>query len=674
MKKVIEYLPLHFCVCVILGIVLQCYTSFWQFGFFKLWFVFPLILALLFFLKNRILRTLFAFLLFVFIGISTVFINDDRNYENYYKTRLVNDFSILLRVDKVLKSSKYHYKYEVNVNQVDRFKTRGKVLLNINKDSLNNLLEVDELIYAKPEFIEVNKPLNPHQFDYKYYLEKKGVHQQLFLKKNTYKSLGVKWFTLKGLAANLRGIIQKVLSNYNFKADELAVINALLLGQRQDVSKQLLTNYSKAGAIHILAVSGLHVGVILLILSSLLKPLERLKNGRIIKTVLIVVLLWMFAFIAGLSASVVRAVAMFTFLAIGLSFNRKNVVLFSLISSMFFLLVFKPMFLFDVGFQLSYLAVFGIVWIQPKLHRIWQPKFKILEKIWQLATVSIAAQIGILPLSLYYFHQFPGLFMLSNLIIIPFLGAILIGGIVIISGALLGILPQFLATIYGYIISLMNGFVNWISKQEQFLFTEISFSFLMMLISYIIIIFGIHFLIEKSPKKLIYFLSFLVIIQSFFLVENHQKKNKKEFVVFHKSRNTIIGNRVGEQLFINHDLDSLMIENTKSMVSYRTLEDVNFTYKKEFSNIYKFENETILVVDSLGVYQLGNLKNPIVLLQQSPKINLERLIQKIAPKQIIADGSNYKSYVKRWQKTCKQQKTPFHNTEKNGAFVIKNIE
>lgn len=674
MKKVLEYLPLHFCVGVIVGIVLQFYLKFWQFGFFKLCLVLTSILIFVFLFKSRVLRTFLAFLLFVFIGVSSVFINNDSNYENYYKTHLAENSSVVLKVGKVLKSSKYHHKYEVNIIQVDRLKTKGKVLLNIAKDSLLESLKVDELVHTKPEFIEVNKALNPHQFDYKFYLEKQGIHQQIYLKKSTYKSLGMETFSLKGLSAKFRTKVQESLQKYHFNADELAVINALLLGQRQEVSKELLSDYSKAGAIHILAVSGLHVGIILLILSSILKPLERFKNGRVIKTILIVLLLWMFAFIAGLSASVVRAVSMFTFLAIGMSFNRKNVVFFSLISSMFFLLVFKPMFLFDVGFQLSYLAVFGIVWIQPKLYKIWQPKFKILDKTWQLATVSIAAQIGILPLSLYYFHQFPGLFMLSNLIIIPFLGAILIGGIVIIVGALSGILPQFLATFYGYVISLMNGFVNWISKQEQFLFTEITLSFLMMLITYGVIVFGIYFLIEKSPKKLIYFLISIVIIQSFFLIENHQKKSKKEFVVFHKSRNTIIGNRVGEELFINHDLDSLMIANTNAMVSYRTVESVNFTYKKGFSNIYQFENETILVVDSLGVYQLDNLKNPVILLQQSPKINLERLIKRIAPKQIIADGSNYKSYLKRWEKTCGQQKTPFHYTGRNGAFVFKKVE
>ena len=329
------------------------------------------------------------------------------------------------------------------------------------------------------------------------------------------------------------------------------------------------------------------------------------------------------------------------------------------------------MFLFDVGFQLSYLAVFGIVWIQPKLYKIYKPRFKLDDKIWQLFTVSVAAQLGVLPLSLYYFHQFPGLFLLSNLLIIPFLGAILIGGIIIIILALAGFLPQFFADIYGYIISLMNNFVNWISKQEQFLFTDISLSFIMMLSAYVAIIFGVHFMIRKSTKKLIYFLASLLIIQSVFLYENHQKKNKNELIVFHKSRNSIIANRVGANVFVNHDLDSLEIKNLNAMVSYQVGENVKSIYSQEFPNILVFKNQQILVVDSLGVYDLKNLKNPIVILQYSPKINLERLIKNLQPKQIIADGNNYKSYIKTWEEICRQQKTPFHQTGQNGAYILK---
>ncbi|MDD7913515.1 ComEC/Rec2 family competence protein [Polaribacter sp. MSW5] len=432
-----------------------------------------------------------------------------------------------------------------------------------------------------------------------------------------------------------------------------------------------MSDYSRAGAIHILAVSGLHVGIILLILSWLFKPLEKLRKGKFLKTVFIILFLWMFAFVAGLSASVVRAVTMFTFLAIGMSFQRKNVVEFSLITSLFFLLIVKPMFLFDVGFQLSYLAVFGIIRVQPKLYEIYKPSFLIDKKIWELITVSVAAQIGILPLTLYYFHQFPSLFLLSNLIIIPCLSAILIGGILVITLSLLGVLPQFLANVYGFVISQMNSFVSWISNQEEFLLKEISLSFLMMIALYVTIVFLTRMLIYFSPKKVIYFLISILFVQSVFVFENYQKKTKKEFIVFHKSRKSVIGIRGEGRLDVYHNLDSLSFQKLNLIPSYKIGENVSKIIETNINAVFKFDKTPILLIDSLGVYKLNQLKNPIVVLQYSPKINLERLIRVLQPKQIIADGSNYKSYINRWEITSKKQKTPFHYTGRNGAFILK---
>jgi len=669
MKRLFNYLPLHFVVCVILGIILQFYTSFWSFGFLKLTTLFLSLLFLLVIIKQRFLITLLSFLLFFVIGISTVFVNTDGNYKDFYKYHLKNDNTSILKVNKVLKSSAYHYKYEAEVVQVDTLQTRGKVLLNVSKDSLFKAFKVDDYLFTKQRFLSINKPLNPHQFDYRLYLQKQGIHQQIFLEKQEYQKVEKECFSLIGTSAKFRNRVQDALKKYPFKADELAVINALLLGQRTEISKELITNYSKAGAIHILAVSGLHVGVLMWILSWLLKPLERIRKGKIVKTCVIVVLLWMFAFVAGLSASVVRAVTMFTFLAIGLSFKQKNVVLFSLISSMFFLLIFKPMFLFDVGFQLSYFAVFGIIFIQPKLYELYKSRFWLDKKIWEITSVSIAAQIGVLPLSLYYFHQFPGLFMLSNLVIIPFLGAILIGGIMVIVLALIGILPAFLATTYGAIIRNMNIFVSWISHQEQFLFQEISFSILMLGVIYFLILCCFRFLIKKTAKRLLYLLVALLFVQSAYLYEMHQKQSKREFVVFHKSRNSILGKAEGERLHVYHNLDSVMMAQSNAIRSYKIGEHINTTIKSDIPAMFKFNNQPILIVDSLGLYQVKNLKSPIVILQNSPKINLERLIKRMQPIQIIADGSNYKSYVTRWEKKAVNLKTPFHYTGQNGAFT-----
>ncbi|MCG8721193.1 ComEC family competence protein [Tenacibaculum finnmarkense] len=529
---------------------------------------------------------------------------------------------------------------------------------------------MDDLIVTTAEFKNLTGALNPYQFDYREYLAKQYVYQQVFINPTNYQKLAEGKTSIYGVSEQFRNNIQTSLKEKGFKKEELSVINALLLGQRKNISKNLLQNYTNAGAVHILAISGLHIGILFLLLNSLFKPIERLKNGLLFKTIIILILLWMFAFIAGLSASVVRAVTMFTFVAVGASFKRKKVVEYSLISSMLFLLLLKPLFLFDVGFQLSYLAVFGIIWTQPLLYNLWISKFWLLDKFWRLLTVSIAAQIGILPISLYYFHQFPGLFFIANLLIIPFLGSILIGGILIIVLALLKIPLQILFDFYGWIISLMNKTVALIANQEQFLFQEISMSFYKMILWYLVIIFTYQFIINKKAKQFMLLLSSIMLLQITFIFEKNKQQKTCELIVFNKGIKNIIGIRNGSNLNILHTLDSSKTTNERSVKSYRIHENINSNFLNKTPNIIAFKNDTILIVDDLGIYNIG-LQNTIVVLQKSPKINLERLIKELNPKKIIADASNYKSDVNLWKNICKKQKMPFYDTRKNGAFILK---
>lgn len=674
MKKLLEYPPFHFLVCLVIGITFQFYTQIWLYGFIYLLSSLIGFLIILYFLKRTQTRKTFsaaALLFFVFIGISATYIHNPRNYANYYNHQLTENSTYTLDVQKVLKPGNYYTKYVAKASQVDSTKTTGYILLNIQKDSLSHPLKVGHRVFIKTPFKELIPPLNPHQFDYKQYLAKQYIYNQVFLNKQQFKQLENTNFSLVGLSANIREKVQTSLKKYHFSNNEFAVINALLLGQRQEISKDLLESYTNAGAIHILAISGLHIGILLLLLSYLLTPIEKFPYGILIKSVCIVLFLWSFAFIAGLSASVVRAVTMFTFVAVGQSFKRKKVIEYSLISSIFFLLMIKPMFLFDVGFQLSYLAVFGIVWVQPLLYNLWKPKFWLLDKSWSLFTVSIAAQAGILPISLYYFHQFPGLFILSNLIIIPFLGGILFFGIVVIFLASLNSLPQFMADGYGFVISTMNHFVDWISHQDYFLLKEISMSLVTMVAWYIFIILLYKACVHKTLKRITLLLTSIIVLQGVYMYEKYQTNSKSEFIVFHKSRQSILGKRNGKELSIFSSLNDSVLYQQKLLQSYRVGEDISSKSVDSFFNIISYKNKQILIVDSLGVYQINGIQNPIIILQNSPKINLNRLISRLKPQQIIADGSNYKSYIIRWKETCYKQKAPFWYTGQNGAYIYK---
>ena len=670
MKKLLGYLPFHFLLFLIAGICCQFYTDYWNYGIVISACILIFLSLTAYWQRKTLFFVFITWITFFLTGMILVYENDATNHTNYFEKHLKNTSKVILAIDKVLKPGNYHHKYVADVVQVDSKKTTGHVLLNIEKDSTSLLFHTGDLVFLKNKFQDIKSSLNPHQFNYKHYLKKQGINQQVYITHQEILLLDESKVSLLRFIDAFRVKIQKSLRRYHFTDDELAVMNALLLGQRQEISKQLSDNYSKAGAIHILAVSGLHVGVILLILSFILKPLERVNNGKLIKLVLVILSLWFFAILAGLSASVIRAVTMFSAIALGQFFNKRNAVEHSLIFSMFIILLWKPLFLFDVGFQLSYTAVFGIIWIQPVLYQLWKPNFFIVDKGWQLITVSVAAQLGVLPISLFYFHQFPALFFISNLIIIPFLGVILGLGLVVLVLSYESILPLFLEGFYGDVISILNKVVAFVARQESFLFSEISFSALKMIFSYLLIISGFQLFLKLNTKRCFLFFGSILAFQCVLILEKYTIAQKSEFIVFHKSKNSIIGIRKGSSFELYHSMDSLQISSQKLLINYKVGENISSQNYHKLSNLMYYDKQVVLIIDKDGLYDIKELNNPIVLLRQSPKINLQRLVKKLKPAIIIADGSNYKSYIENWKTTCKNLKTPFWTTYNQGAYVL----
>lgn len=677
--KLLNFTILKLTVCLSLGILIGHFFKIPLKNSLGLTLILFSAFTILFFVsRNQIKKTIWfgwlAFLTTICLGILVYNIHNQQNfkhhYSNYISTSNNSETFITFRISEKLKPTNFHNKYIVEILKVDTKTVIGKSLLNVAIDTTQTIYKVDDIFITSSPFKELTQPLNPNQFNYKSYLEKQYVYHQIFATNHSLLKLFSNRHTVFGYADQLRETINEKLKQHRFKPDELAIINALLLGQRQDISEDIYNSYIRAGTIHILAVSGLHVGIVLMLLNFWLRPIEYFRNGKVIKVVIILLILWGFAIVAGLSASVTRAVAMFSIVAIAMHWKRPTNVYNTLGISMFLLLLFKPMFLFDVGFQLSYLAVLSIVLIQPILYKLWKPTLKPIDFMWNIFTVTIAAQVGVLPISLYYFHQFPSLFFVSNLAIIPFLGIILAYGIIVIFLALINLLPEFAATIYGQIISAMNAVVNWVSIQEQFLFQNISISVFQVIASYLIIMAFIKFYKHSSFSNIRLLLISVLLFQGAFIYNSLLNSNN-EFIIFHKSRFTLLGEKTNRNLMVYHNIDSATMTHDHVVKNFKIGNFITKTEEKEIGSFYQIHNKKLLVIDSLGVYNIKTFRPNYVLLRNSPKINLNRLIDSLHPEFIIADGSNYKSYVARWETLCKKQKLPFHSTSEKGAFTIR---
>ncbi|ETN93838.1 ComEC/Rec2 family competence protein [Zhouia amylolytica] len=617
--------------------------------------------------KTSLLFTSTSYLIICAIGYISVYIHNPKNAPNFFENiasyNRKNIFTI--KINSTLKSSDDHLRFQGEVISVNKAKSSGNLILNIEKNNIKGTILPDDLIVTNiaPELVHTS--LNPHQFDYRKYLDKKFIYHQLYLKEGKFLIVNQEPNTIIGLASHIRSKIQASLNREQFNPEVLAIINALLLGDKRLISNEMYQNYVDAGSIHILAISGLHIGILLLMIHLMLSPLLRYKNGAPIKLVISLVILWIYAVVAGLTPSVVRAVTMFSFVAYALNLKRPTNTYNVIAISIFFLLLFHPSFLYDVGFQLSYVAVLLIIWLQPMIYKLYSPKWKITKYLWSLFTVSLAAQIGVAPLGLYYFHQFPGLFFLSNLVIIPFLGIIIGVSLLIMILSTINILPGFLITFYNYLIVLMNDFVQWISQKEMFIFRDVSFNKYTLLFSYLMIICLVFMMKNFHLKRKAASFGSALLLFTIILVISVNKSDTKRFIIFHKSRQTLIAEQQEYLITYTNDINSVK----NIITNYSTAEYIDSVLTLPLKKEYRFKRELIVVIDSSGAYNLDTSK-AIILLTQSPKIHLKRLIDSIHPVKIIADGSNYKSFVKRWKATCKKEKLPFHYTGEQGAYII----
>ncbi|WP_051583781.1 ComEC/Rec2 family competence protein [Dokdonia sp. PRO95] len=611
-------------------------------------------------------------------GISVVFIalgyltseraNTLNNDTHFTHTNTSNPSTFLFTVDQVLKPTMYQDKYVVTLKTINKKAASGKVILNVSKDSASQRLRVGTWYYTRSVLLPVPKPKNPFQFDYGSYLKRKQIYGQLSINKN---ELLISQHTSSGLrvwASRFRESVLKSIHSHSFTSDQLAVIDALVLGQKNGIDKQISTNYASAGMMHILAVSGLHVGIILLLLRLITKPIADYKL-RWLRSIIIIAMIWAFAFITGLSPSVLRAATMFSFLEVGQQLGGKRKTTDAVMASAVLLLLYDPFLIYQVGFQLSYLAVIGILWIQPWLSSFYTPGYYIDKLLWGIATVSVAAQLGVLPLSLFYFHQFPGLFFLSNVIIIPFLGIILGGGILVAILAALDILPDALVATYGYVIDLMNGFIFWVASKEAFITNHITISFAFLIGLYLCIVFSIS-LFKKFNNPRLVAASLSIILLTSIIIYEKSNPPTTHLTIFNKSKSTMIGTFHNSKLKI-HSTDSLHTIIQDSRVrNYKDGLRIDEVAVEGMQNYFRFKRKEILVIDSLGIYQLANANPDYILLTQSPKININRLTERFPKALIFADASNYKSYITRWKGTCINKKIPFHSTYEKGAYII----
>ncbi|MCO5725705.1 ComEC/Rec2 family competence protein [Robiginitalea marina] len=571
------------------------------------------------------------------------------------------------KVLEALRHTPYSDRYLAEITRVNGNPAEGKVVLQLpaGPDTIRLApgQEIISAVFPGP----VGPTANPGQFDYRAYLESVGIHGQLRLNEGEYLLPPPPVGGRGGRLATLRSRLLERLDEAGFSPAEAGVARALLLGDRSEMDPEVQAAYRKAGALHLLAVSGLHVGIVAGLVYLVLAPLGRGRYGKSARLFLTVALLWGYAFLAGLSPSVVRAVLLFSLVSYALYLQRDRMTLhFMGLGWMVMIGILDPLWLLQPGFQLSFAAVAAIVVYAPALMRWWPWKRRPWGWMGNLFCVSLAAQMGTLPLSLFYFHQFPGLFLLSGLALLPLMGLVLGMGFAVLLLQSVSLLPAFLPALYNAVLSGMNGFVRWVAGQEGFHLEGIPWDGVHLLLGGAALVLGGISLRQGSRWCLRGAVLALLLLQAYGIWLRDQDQEVRRLTIPHK---------VAASGFWVQEGRSLRVFSPDSAALQPLLRDAALHGRASriihmpLENHYRWGDQNVRVLDSMGVYSGREPSPRLLVLTGSPRVHLGRLLEALRPAQVVADGSNYHSYVRRWEQTCRLQGIPFHATAWSGAFV-----
>ncbi len=571
-----------------------------------------------------------------------------------------------------------------------------KILSYFEKDSNSLSLKYGDIIYFSGKIQKLKNPGNPHEFDFKTYLERKGISGQIYLSSEKYKITDRnKGNFIFKFAYQLRKKLVKIYEENNISGQELAVLSALTLGDKSELDPETKQAYSSSGAMHILAVSGLHVGIIFMILKILLSFLDKFKikkkeSGKIIKALIIISFLWFFALISGLSPSVRRAALMFSLFMIGDITGRRVNIYNSIAASAFILLIYNPFLIVDVGFQLSYSAVIAIIYFQPKIYKLYISQNKIIDKTWALITVSIAAQIGTLPITFFYFHQFPSWFILTNIIVIPLASLIVYSAAILLPVSYIPIIGSFTGYLLNKIVFVLNWSVMFIESLPYSAVKNITFGYKEMIIIYALLISLSLYFIYRKIRALHFSLLLIIFLLLSNLFLNFEKFNDKKIFIYNSGNtsayNFINGNQnivVGDTTLIsdNRKLEFAASSNwlnlDNEIFTFFDMPDTIFIKDKNFikrGNYISYgKKNIILITDNKQVnYNSINkkLNTDYLIISKNVYLSMKEITDLYNPELIIFDSSNRKHRIQKWISECKELNINYFSVPDNGAFSV----
>jgi competence protein ComEC len=624
----------------------------------------------------------FALVAVVWSGYLNVLLQTDSRRQNHvvHLNTSINYYEVV--TTKYPEEKEKSWKIEARITRVkteDGWSDQtGNVLLYFPKKEFQTPFRYGDVLIIKGSPQELTEPANPGEFNYKRFLTFRKIYHQQFVRKENVAWVSYSppfWFMQK--AIETRTWADAKLKHAVTGEREGAIASALVLGVTDGLDNELLTAYSATGAMHVLAVSGLHVGIIYWLILLLLKPLNRSNAGKWLLALTSIFILWSYAFVTGLSPSVLRAVTMFTFVALARPWRQTPNIYNTLAASAFCLLMYEPYLIMSVGFQLSFIAVIGIVYIQPLLYRWWEPTSRFLDEVWKITCVSLAAQIATFALGLLYFHQFPNYFLFSNLFVIPASFVVLIAGLVLLVFSFISPIAWLAGIILQWTIKGMNFLVFAVEALPYSLMEDIYISTLQCW-ALMGLVFALLLLV--TGRKFV-FLPLAFVFATLFSFDEWQhlagEVNRKKLTFYRVTGHSaidLIDN--GKTIFLT---DSTLRNDAERMRFHirpnRLLSGVG-SVSNETPNYRSFNGISILSWNGQIILQIQEpnaqlpkeLNADWVVISNNSVRSWQQFSNRIRCKKVILDGSNSFFLAERLMKEAISIHLPVHSVLHQGAF------
>jgi competence protein ComEC len=612
-----------------------------------------------------------------------IYYKDIRHQETSITRQYTAGNAILVTIEEPLSEKNQSYKTIASVQAIlcdDSIrKASGKIQLYFQKDSAIQHLHYGNQLLLFKALQSIKNTGNPGCFDYQRYCTFQGISYQVYLKQDEYAALKIENENLfRKFLLSTREKIVVILKKYIPDARASGLAEAMLIGYKEDLDKSLVQSYTNTGVVHIIAISGLHLGLIYWLLMLLCKPLRNRKFGRYIQPLIIIAGLWLFSCIAGGSPSVLRSAVMFTCLVIGEHINRKTAIYNSLAASAFLLLCYDPFWLWDAGFQLSYAAVLSLAIFYKPIYNLLFVSNKLVNLVWKSVAVTLAAQILTIPVSVYLFHQFPNLFLVANLLAVPLSSLIIIGEIVLCMAAIFPAIAATIGFLLNYVIRWLNLFIEYTGSLSFATINDLQISFYQVICLYAFIIAIAWWLLCNKrtgvPVALIGLLLFVLLRG----IDVWHAVRQKKLIVYNIPKHSAIDVMLGQRYFFKGDsllqkndvLQKFHLQPSRSL--YRVIPASNTGNLLVGKNIFRFGNTSFLLIDHAlnPVQVLSKPAVDIIIISNNPSLKIAELTVFFTCRQFVFDASNPAWKIAKWQQECRQMGLPAFSVADKGAFVF----